>query len=427
MGAVAVALVVTVVALNLLLQQRLSASATSLAKAQAEAQLGSLDVRDGRLVTPDRPDDRAVGSQVWVFAGPRLIERPAVPRSLDAPVRAMAGGPERSRNVGDRARLYALPVVRDGRRYGTVVSAVSLDPYEESETAAVVGSIVLAVVLLGAIFVASRWMLGRALLPVSTMTDDAASWSEHDLDRRFDLGEPYDELTRLASTLDGLLERIAASLRHEQRFTAEVSHELRTPLARISGEAELMLRRERTPGEYRAALEAIQRNARQMTGTVDGLVAAARREAGLTRGTSDAREAVRAAVEHAAGRNGKAHLTLPQEPIRVAADRELVERMVQPLVDNAIRYGRTRVDVSVARSGSAALVQVDDDGPGVADEEGDAIFDPGVRGTAAGDSGNGAGLGLALARRIARSAGGEVTVTPSPDGGRFTLRLPVAR
>ena len=65
------------------------------------------------------------------------------------------------------------------------------------------------------------------------MTEDAASWSEHDLDRRFDLGEPYDELTRLAATLDGLLERIAASLRHEQRFTAELSHELRTPLARI--------------------------------------------------------------------------------------------------------------------------------------------------------------------------------------------------
>ena len=65
------------------------------------------------------------------------------------------------------------------------------------------------------------------------MTESAASWSEHDLDRRFDLGEPYDELTRLAATLDGLLGRIAASLRHEQRFTAELSHELRTPLARV--------------------------------------------------------------------------------------------------------------------------------------------------------------------------------------------------
>ena len=69
------------------------------------------------------------------------------------------------------------------------------------------------------------------------MTEDAAAWSEHDLDRRFELGEPYDELTRLAATLDALLDRLAASMRHEQRFTAELSHELRTPLARISAEA----------------------------------------------------------------------------------------------------------------------------------------------------------------------------------------------
>ena len=101
--------------------------------------------------------------------------------------------------------------------------------------------------------------------PVSRMTADAAAWSEHDPDQRFHRGEPYDELTQLAATLDRLLERIAASLRHEQRFTAEISHELRTPLARISGEAELMLRRQRTTDEYREALAAIKRSAEQMT------------------------------------------------------------------------------------------------------------------------------------------------------------------
>ena len=113
------------------------------------------------------------------------------------------------------------------------------------------------------------------------MTDDAADWSAHDLDRRFNRGEPYDELTQLAATLDALLERLSASLRHEQRFTAELSHELRTPLARIAGESELALRRERAAEDYRASLEAVQRNAEQMTRTVEALVAAARQEAGL--------------------------------------------------------------------------------------------------------------------------------------------------
>src|SRR5437868_11169455 len=68
------------------------------------------------------------------------------------------------------------------------------------------------------------------------MTRQAADWSEHDLDHRFALGAPHDELTELAATLDGLLDRLAASLRHERRFSAELSHELRTPLARVLAE-----------------------------------------------------------------------------------------------------------------------------------------------------------------------------------------------
>ena len=63
------------------------------------------------------------------------------------------------------------------------------------------------------------------------MTRDAEDWGAHDLDRRFELGPPRDELTGLAATLDGLLARIAASRRHEQRFASEVAHELRTPIA----------------------------------------------------------------------------------------------------------------------------------------------------------------------------------------------------
>ena len=102
---------------------------------------------------------------------------------------------------------------------------------------------------------AARWLLAAALRPVTRMTRQAATWSERDLDRRFELGEPRDELTELAATLDGLLDRLAASLRHEQRFSAELSHELRTPLSRVLAETELALRRERAPEEYRDTLE----------------------------------------------------------------------------------------------------------------------------------------------------------------------------
>lgn len=427
-GAVALALALGVAAFSFLLGQRLSASATSLARAQAAAELSSLEIRDGALIAPEGPDEGTVGTQIWVFAGSRALEAPSVPPEIDEAARSLAGGPERSLDIREETRLYALPVVENGTRYGTVVSAVSLDPYEETGRTALIGALILAALLLGAVTVLARWMLGRALRPVSRMTEDAATWSEHDLDRRFDLGEPYDELTRLGATLDSLLERIAASLRHEQRFTAELSHELRTPLARISAEAELMLQRERTPDEYRSALTAVQRSAGQMTRTVETLVAAARQEARLTRTTSDVRDALAAAVsnvrETAAGIDVR--VTLPSEPVRVAVDEELVERTIQPLLDNAVRYGREVVEVSLVRNGSLASIDIVDDGPGVAEHEQTLIFEPGMQGEASGGRADGAGLGLSLARRLARSAGGEIVVIPG-SRGMFTLRLPLAR
>ena len=151
-------------------------------------------------------------------------------------------------------------------------------PYEESRRTALVGSLVFAFVVLALVAPPPWWLLAHALQPVVRMTRQAAAWSERDLDKRFALGEPTDELTELAATLDGLLDRLANTLRHEQRFSAELSRELRTPLARVIGEAELALRRERGAAEYRAALELILRNAQQLARTVDALVAAARHE-----------------------------------------------------------------------------------------------------------------------------------------------------
>jgi len=425
-AAVVLALAIGVTAFTLLLSHRLSASATSLARAQAQAAVSSLDVRGGRLSAHEAPDQGASPGQVWVFADKRQVEAPNASRVVAAAARALAGGPERTETVEEQTRLYALPVVDNGRRFGTVVTAVALDPYEDTERTAFVGALILAALLLAAVAVLSRWMLGRALEPVSRMTADAAAWRASDLDRRFALGEPYDELTRLAATLDDLLEQIAASLRHEQRFTAELSHELRTPLARISAETELMLRRERTPDEYRDALDSIQRSADTMARTVEALVAAAQHEAGLTRTTSDVRDVVSSAIG-ATRQNGALvdiGVSLPDEPVRVAVDGQLAERMLQPLLDNATRYGHV-VNVSVVRGNTVASIAIDDDGPGVAGDERDMIFEPGARGSASAGH-DGAGLGLALAQRLARSAGGAIIAEPNEGGGRFTLKLPLA-
>lgn len=429
-AAVAIALVIGVAAFNVLLGQRLSASATALARAQAEVELSSLRVVDGKLVAPEGPDEGKLGIPVWVFSGPHGLEAPTTSPDIAAAATSLVGGPERSVTVGEEVRLYALPISDRGVRVGTVVSAVSLDAYQETARSALLGSLILAVLLLAAITALAWWALGRAFRPVSRMASSAATWSELDLDQRFELGEPYDELTRLGATLDALLGRLAASLRHEQLFTAELSHELRTPLARIATEVELALKHERTPDEYRESLRAVSHSTAQMTRTVDALIAAARQEAGPARTTSDARDAVTRAVEEirplAAEHGIEIALRLPQAPVRVGVEVELLAQIVRPLLENAVRYGRRRADVVTRGEATAAVVEVVDDGPGVGPDEQDKIFEPGARGSAAGGGAEpGAGLGLALARRLAQSAGGEIEADPSSSGGRFILRLPL--
>src|SRR5205085_12174873 len=175
--------------------------------------------------------------------------------------------------------------------------------------------------LLLVVALAARWLLLASLRPVGRMTRQAAEWSEHDLRRRFALGEPYDEVSELAATLDRLLDRLAASLRREQRFSSELSHELRTPLANLLAETELGLRRERSGPEYRESLAAVRRSAEQMSGILETLIAAARAETGLARGTSDGARAARRSAEATGGPKEVAvDVIAPREPLQVGAD-----------------------------------------------------------------------------------------------------------
>ena len=428
---VGVAVAALVLGFNLILVRTLDRDARELARTRASAQVALLTTARGKVSVREAPDDAAADAYIWVFSRGAVLERPHSSATVDLAAHALATGGSRYTDVrGADIRLYAAPVVSDGRRVGTVVAGVSLAAYEQTGRLALIASLVFAAVVLLVVVVAARWLLGASLRPVVRMTRQAAAWSEHDLDRRFALGEPRDELSELAATLDGLLDRLAASLRHEQRFSAELSHELRTPLARVIAESELALRRERTPDEYRQALEVINRSAVQLTRTVDALVAAARHEAGLERGTADAyevaTEAAATCADLAVERGVELDLNAPSSPIRVAVEPELGERILQPLLDNACRYGSRMVTVSIVLADGSVRYTIDDDGGGVPAEERERIFDPGVRGSQGARNGAGAGLGLALARRLARSAHGEIEALVRSGGGRFVVRLPAA-
>jgi signal transduction histidine kinase len=429
---VTAAVVALLVAFNVVFANRLDTYSRALLRTRAAQQLALLRVEHGKLTILDVPDAAGADANVWVFSKGRTLERPRAGAHVNDFARGLAGRTEQFVDLSKYdTRLYAAPIVVRGKRFGTVVVASSLEPNEHTRQVALVGSAIFGGILLLLVALASRWLLAAALSPVRNMTRQAASWSERDLDHRFAVGEPYDELTELAATLDGMLDRLAASLRHEQRFSAELSHELRTPIARVLAECELALRRDRSPDDYRAALETVHRNAQQLAKIVDTLVAAARHEAGPVRGTADAYSVAADVSEACASLVSDEHIELdieePAQPVRLGIDADLAERILQPVLENACRYGSSHVRVSIERRDSTVRFVVADDGPGVATSEREIIFEPGVRGSL-GEAGgpNGAGLGLSLARRLARGTKGDVEVLDGAHGGRFLVRLPAA-
>lgn len=307
--------------------------------------------------------------------------------------------------------------------------AQSLAAYDRTTDLALGGSLALAAVLLAAMFVLTSVVIRRALDPVQAMTHAAADWSEHGVEQRFGATPRPAELAELAHTFDALLDRVAGSLRHERRLSAELSHELRTPLARIVAQVELLERRERPPAQRRAAYASIAHSADDMSAILGTLLAAARADAGLDQGRCGVGEAlarIGTTWAPAFDERGLQLAVAPVDPALTAGvEEDVLGRVIAPLLDNASRYARSRVEVAAAPADGRVTISVADDGPGVSPEARDAVFQPG---TSIGDAGghSATGLGLALARRLARAAGGDVELARRPDGrlATFTVELP---
>ena len=252
----------------------------------------------------------------------------------------------------------------------------------------------------------------RALQPVRDMAERAEDWSTQNLARRFDLGPPVNELSQLGQTLDHLLDRVAHAIRAEQRVTAELAHEIRTPLAAIRGSAELALIRKPTDPGLRTDLAEITDGAQRLAEVVTVLLELARSpgEAFQAITTPDA---VLAQVSGLVPDEVELELTGSAPPI--AGPLALVTRALAPLVENAGQHAEKRVTLEL-RARDVVEIAVSDDGPGVPADLRESIFEPGT--STQGSS----GLGLGIARRVARSLGGDVVLR----GDEFVLCLPRA-
>ncbi|WRZ89654.1 HAMP domain-containing histidine kinase [Streptomyces sp. NBC_01007] len=425
-------MVILTVAFNTVVRQHLQHQADDELRTRGTAVAATVDTSGARVRVLETPGEELLDANVWIYAGDRLLEKPpsataAGPLTRAAGALAARGG---THCVTARAhgpvRLCARPVPGDSTG-ATVVTALDLSPYRGSADTLLFASLALDAAMLACTYALTRLAVGRALRPVRTMTDQATRWSAVASEERFGSVDRPDELARLGASLDALLDRIRALLRHERQLTQELSHELRNPLARIIAELDWWQSRPRSAEETRIAQEAMADAARSMRTICDTLLDDARDSASAAPGTSEVVPVLRRLADRAGTTRPEVEIVVTGPaagPVAGVAD-ALLERIVSPLLDNALRHASARVEIRAgARPAGGVLVEVTDDGPGVPTSFAPQLFQPGRRADPA-DGHGGAGLGLPLARRLARSAGGEVHHEEArATGATFVVGLP---
>ncbi|MFE3168433.1 sensor histidine kinase [Streptomyces sp. NPDC059224] len=430
----ALLMTVLTVVFDVVVERHLRVQADDELRTRAAAVATTVDTGHRRVRVVESVNDGLLDANVWIYTGTHLLERP--PSALAdgtltrAAGRLAGGGSAHCTTVeADNPRLVRMCArpVSGPPGSATVVTAVDLAPYRGSADTLLLGSLVLDAVVLACTYALTRLAVGRALQPVATMTDQATEWSTAGSDERFGATGPA-ELARLGASLDALLDRIRTVLRHERQLTGELSHELRTPLTRIIIELDWWRSGPRSAAETRATHEVIAEAAQSMRTICDTLLSDARQSAsGVSSppGATPVAPVLKRMVDALGAQVPVRVLLEDVDPaLEAGVAPALLERIVSPLLANAARYARATVSVTARPVPGAVRISVADDGPGVPEAFVGDLFHPGRRAEPA-DGHDGAGLGLSLARRLARAAGGEVSHDPGhTPGARFQADLP---
>jgi heavy metal sensor kinase len=333
-------------------------------------------------------------------------------------------------NDVDRIRVYTLPVINGGQVLGWVQTMQSLGGAEESldrlRTVLLIGTGLLSL-LAG---FAGYFLAARALTPIDKITNTAHRISTEALSARLNLPDHGDEVSRLARTFDAMLARIESGFARERQFTADASHELRTPLTAMQTILNFIREKQRSPQEYRQALDDLAEETDRLQALVEDLLQLARGERGLelNRETidlatllNDVADSLRALAEN---KQLTLNCSLPPSLI-ISGDMDLLIRLIVNLLDNAIKYTeRGSITLSAEEKDAWALIKVADTGIGIPPEHLPHIFERFYT-VESSRSSSGTGLGLSIARQIVEAHGGRIEVqSEAHSGTTFTVHLP---
>jgi len=336
----------------------------------------------------------------------------------------------------DNIRVVAMPVHRAGSVVGVILLGRSTSEIHSFfELMYLIGGLLGLVSMLVSAY-AGYVMAKRALKPMDDIGEAAIQFAAGDLSRRLELSTPDREIRHLMRTLNKMFGDLESSIQAQKRFTADASHELRIPLTIMRGEIEVALLRKRRPREYEEVLGQQLGIIDRMQRIVDGLLTLARADAGLLELARDEvdlslllREVGQQHLTLLASKGARLDMDIA-DGLTVMGDADRLSRVAFNLLNNA--YKHAPADSSVYFRANVrkdeAVVEVVDEGPGIAPEHLGHIFDRFYRSDEARSrEAGGAGLGLAISKRIVEAHGGDLEVESEPGKGTlFRFRLPLA-
>ncbi|MFF7683189.1 ATP-binding protein [Microbacterium sp. NPDC007973] len=449
---VALLLVVLAVVVDLALGARLRGQIEERLRDRAAATASLVGIVDDSDLA-ERLSDQGLAVRIdsagggSVVAGPspeQLREAPGGPggpgggapgeRSVPQPTPSSGVDVVASEVSGDDQLITLRSTLSDGSTLTLTASAVGVgETLGQVRWIMAVSSIGVLVLAAGAVTLVVR----RSLRPLDRVSEVARAIGAGERERRLHPTRTDTEIGRVATALDDMLDDVVGAEKTareaEQRlraFLSDAAHELRTPVAGIRAAADTLVRADLDGPEREMLAAHVAREATRASRLVDDLLTMARVDRGLDlqrvdidlRTLVDA-EARRVPLVHPSVRLRTA---VPDQPVRATVDVDRIAQVVANLIENAARAtgGTGEIELALRMDDRRAVISVTDDGPGVPAADRERIFDRLVRLDDARASAAGVGLGLPIARGIARAHGGDVRYVASPTGARFEVELP---
>jgi heavy metal sensor kinase len=399
--------------------------------------IASLNVENGKLILPDSLSEPSEGEtspagfsariltpngQVFKQTGPYTLQMP--------PINNLNTSPFFTNLQDSKGRVYTVPVTDNNNLVAFVQVALSIDSIQETLERLLTTLLIATPLLVLAAAASGYFLAARALHPVDMMTRMAHRISAEDLSARLNLATD-DELGRLATTFDEMLDRLEDSFQRERQFTADASHELRTPLAAMQAILSVTRQRRRTPAEYEQALDDLTEESEHLRSLTESLLALARADlhpielievVELSVLLGDVAESMQPLAQ-AKGIELTCETAIN---LTIQGERDSLIRLFINLLDNAIKYTEYgSVAVSARREGDQVLIEISDTGVGIPVQHLPHIFERFYR-VEQSRSNRGTGLGLSLALQIVQAHRGNIKVKSEPGKGTtFMIRLPV--